>query len=110
MGKRRVDQPVGNHVGAHVDQPEFHIVVRRPGRGPIAPYRLVIVVAFTILIGGDQLWTAAQTGVDVDSALVRCLLAGTFAWLVLGWTNSILKTASPPRPAPADVDVTERAA
>jgi len=31
-------------------QPEFHIVVRRPGRGPLAPYRLTIVVAFITLI------------------------------------------------------------
>jgi hypothetical protein len=77
--------------------PEFHIVVRRPGRGPIAPYRLVIATAFAMIVGGGPLWTAAASGVAVDTALLRCLVAGAFAWLVLGRANAILKAATPPR-------------
>lgn len=76
--------------------PEFHIVVKRPGRGPLAPYRLTIATAFALAISGSQLWQAAETGYGVDMALARAGLAGLFAWLLTGKVNSILKAAEAP--------------
>lgn len=79
----------------HVDAPEFHIVVRRPGRGPLAPYRFAITVIFVMAISGTQLWEAAHGTASVDSALIRAGIAGLFAWVVVGRANSILKDATP---------------
>lgn len=86
----------------HVETPEFRIVVKRPGRGPLAPYRLTIAILFTMAISGSQLWAAAQTGMQVDAALVRAAVSGLFAWIVVGRANKILKNATPPaQPAEA---------
>lgn len=85
----------------HVDAPEFHIVVRRPGRGPLAPYRLAITIVFAMVISGAQLWAAAQGHTSVDAALIRAAIAGLFAWLVVGRANSILKGAGPSSRIPA---------
>jgi hypothetical protein len=76
--------------------PEFHLVVRRPGRGPLAPYRLVLVVMFTLATTGRSLWVAGVSGVNVDGALIRTAIAGVLAWIVLGRVNAILKSAAPP--------------
>lgn len=81
---------------AHAETPEFRIVVKRPGRGPLAPYRLTIAILFTMAVSGPQLWSAAQTGMYVDGALIRAAVAGLFAWLVVGRANKILKNATPP--------------
>jgi hypothetical protein len=81
----------------NVEIPEFHIVVRRPGRGPLAPYRFAIVILFIMAISGRQLIEAAQTGVNTDAVLIRSAIAGALAWFVLGRVNSILKAAAPPR-------------
>lgn len=81
----------------HAQQlPEFHIVVKRPGRGPLAPYRLAISILFALVISGTQIWAAAQTGDHVDETLIRFGVSGAFAWLVVGRINSILKAAAPP--------------
>ena len=82
---------------AEIDAPEFRIVVRRPGRGPIAPYRLLIVMLFVFAIVGRDLYAAAMTGANVDDALIRGAIAGIFAWFVLGRMNAILKQATPPK-------------
>jgi hypothetical protein len=84
-----------------VEVPEFHIVVKRPGRGPLAPFRFAVVIAFAFAIAGGDLYDAAQTGVGVDDALIRAGVAGVFAWFVLGMVNSILKhaTARPGTPS-----------
>lgn len=86
----------------HVDTPEFHLVVRRPGRGPLAPYRLSIAIVFAIAISGTRLWAAAHGTAPVDAALIMAAVAGTFAWLVVGRANAILKSAAPPKRTTAD--------
>lgn len=86
----------------HVDTPEFHIVVRRPGRGPLAPYRLSIAIVFAIAISATRLWAAAHGSAPVDGALLWAALAGAFAWFVVGRANAILKAASPPKRHPAE--------
>lgn len=83
-------------VHTHADAPEFHLVVRRTGRGPLAPYRLAISIVFAIAISGAQLWAAAHGRADIDRALILAGLAGLFAWLVVGRANAILKSASTP--------------
>lgn len=84
---------------------EFHIVVKRPGRGPLAPYRFAIATLFAIAVSWSHLWAAAETGIGVDMALGRAGLAGLFAWLLTGKVNSILKAAEPP-PQPVEDDRT----
>lgn len=83
------------------DLPEFHLVVRRPGRGPIAPYRFPTVVAFTMLVTGRELLHAAQTAEFVDEALLRSGVAGLLAWFVLGRVDTILKGAESSSTRPA---------
>ena len=87
---------------AHVDTPEFHIVVRRPGRGPLAPDRLSIAIVFAIAIAGTRLWAAAHGTAPVDAALLLAAIAGAFAWLVVGRANAILRAASPPKRPPTE--------
>lgn len=83
--------------------PEFRVVVRRTGRGPLAPYRFAVAISFALLIAGRDLLAAAEHGVGVDDALLRAGVAGLFAWVVLGVVNSILRQATPVRsPAVAD--------
>ena len=86
----------------HVDTPEFHIVVRRPGRGPLAPYRLSIAILFAFAVAGTRLWAAANGSTAVDGALLLAAIAGTFAWLVVGRANAILKAAAPPKRPPTE--------
>ena len=82
------------------DTPEFHIVVKRPGRrSPLAPYRFSISFAFALAVCGLPLWRAAETGHGIDDALLRIAGAGLFAWFVLGRINSILSSASRPNVA-----------
>lgn len=84
-----------------VELPEFHIVVRRPGRGPLAPYRFVIVIGFALALTWRDLWNAALAGTEADAGLARAAIAGTLAWFVLGRVNSILKGAQRPAARPA---------
>ncbi len=79
------------------DTPEFHIVVKRPGRrSPLAPYRFAITFAFAMAVCGLPLWEAAETGHGVDDALLRVAGAALFAWFVLGRINRILSSAPAP--------------
>lgn len=86
----------------HVDTPEFRLVVRRPGRGPLAPYRLSITIGFAMAIAGTRLWDAAHGSAPVDGALLLAAAAGAFAWLVVGRANAILRAAAPPHRPPTD--------
>ncbi len=77
--------------------PEFHVVVRhRNKRGPLGPYRLAMAVAFSMLVAGEQLLMAAQTGIGVDDALIRAALAAWFIWILAGVVSRILATAQRP--------------
>lgn len=90
-----------------VHAPEFHLVVKRASRrGPIAPYRLVITVAFALAVAGMPLWDAANSTVGVDSALLHVAGAGLFAWIVLGRVSAILGSASRPTPRVDEADDT----
>ena len=74
--------------------PQFHVVVRRHNRrGPLGPYRLAMAVAFSMLVAGEQLLMAAETGVGVDDALIRAALAAWFIWILAGIVSRILATA-----------------
>ncbi len=80
------------------ESPEFHIVVRRPGRrSPLAPYRFAITFAFAMAVCGMPLWEAVESGGSIDDALLRVGGAALFAWFVLGRINAILSSA--PQPA-----------
>lgn len=84
--------------------PEFHLVVRRPrGRGPLAPYRFALAVAFALVVAGRDLWDAAQNhpGAGLDAALLRAGVAALFIWILSGIVNGILASAGRPQ-APAD--------
>lgn len=77
------------------DAPEFHLVVRRPGRrSPLAPYRFVVTFLFAMGVCGLPLWEAVESGGSIDEPLLRLSGAALFAWFVLGRVNSIL--SSPP--------------
>lgn len=85
-----------------IDQPEFHIVVKRPNkRGPLAPYRFMITIVFALIMSGMPLWNALQTGHGLDPALLRWTGSAAFAWIVLGQINKILGSASVPTPPAA---------
>lgn len=73
------------------DLPEFRVVVKhRNRRGPLGPYRLVLSVAFALLIAGEDLLDAATTGVGTDAALIRATLAAWFVWILAGLVSRIL--------------------
>lgn len=73
--------------------PEFHIIVRRPGKGPIAPYRFAITVLFALLVAGPDLWEALHGLREIDDALIKSGIAGLMAWVVLGLADAILRSA-----------------
>lgn len=76
------------------DPPTFHLVVERPRRpGPLAPYRFVLAIAFATVIAGRPLWDAAETGVDLEPALLRAAGAAALMWFLSGQINRILATA-----------------
>jgi hypothetical protein len=78
------------------EQPQFHIVVRRPDkRGPLAPYRFALTVGFALALTGRSLWAAAMTGVGIDHALTIFGLVALLAWFVVGRISSILGAATP---------------
>ena len=86
------------------DAPEFHLVVRRPSRsGPLAPYRFMLSVGFTLLVAGQPIWYAIEDGVVSDRLLLQAGAAGFFMWVVSGIVNRILTESSTPLPG-ADVD------
>lgn len=79
--------------------PEFHIVVRRPGgRGPLGPYRLTLAVAFALVIAGNDLIAAAGSGLEIDRALIRAMVAAAFIWVLSGIVSRILGAGRPPAP------------
>lgn len=82
---------------------EYQVVIRRnSGRGPLAPHRLSLSLLFTLIVSGNSLLNAAQTGVDIDMAMIRAGVAALFAWMVVGHVSSILAAASaPPTPLPS---------
>lgn len=84
------------------DLPEFHIVVRRPNhKGPIAPYRMTLAVAFAMFVAGRELWHAVQSGTGYDDALIHAGAAAVFIWVLSGIVNSILTNGAPPsKPRP----------
>ena len=87
------------------ETPEFHVVVRHPNRrGPLGPYRLALAVGFSLLIAGSQLLEAASTGIGIDAALLRALMAAWFIWVLVGIVSRILaagRRAAPPTTTPA---------
>lgn len=79
------------------DTPEFHIVIKRPNRrGPLAPFRFIITVAFAFAVAGMPLWHATEAGQSVDAALIRAGVAALFSWIVVGRINKILASATMP--------------
>lgn len=83
--------------GATEELPEFHLVVRRPrGRGPLAPYRFALAVAFALAIAGRELWWAAIGEAELDAALLRAGVAALFIWIRSGVVNGILASAERP--------------
>jgi hypothetical protein len=75
--------------------PEFHLVVRRPNRrGPLAPYRFSIAIAFSMLMAGPRLWAALEVGAPIDGPLLHAIESGGFIWIVSGIVNKILATAT----------------
>ena len=80
------------------DLPEFHVVVRhRTRRGPLAPYRFSLTVAFAFAVSGMALWRATETGIDLDYAILRTAGSALFAWIVIGRISRILGSAALPR-------------
>lgn len=78
--------------------PEFHLVVRRRnGRGPLAPYRLALAVAFALAAAGRDLWAALHGRADVDAALLRAGVAALLVWVVAGAVDNVLAAGTPPR-------------
>lgn len=95
--------------GSVADQrtPEFDLVVRRrPGNGPLAPYRLVMTIGFALAVAGMPLWDSIETGNGLDEAMLRIGGAGVLMWVLSGHINRILAAASAPAstgvPQPSD--------
>lgn len=87
------------------DLPEFHLVVRRPSRrGPLAPYRFALTVAFALAVSGGDLWDAARgdSGASTDAVLLRAGVASLFIWVLSGIVNGILASATRPPAQPDD--------
>jgi hypothetical protein len=87
-----------------IDEPEFHIVVKRPRRaGPLAPYRFSLAVLFAALVSGRSIWYGIEMGVVSDDDLIRAGGAGLFMWVLSGIINRILASSAAPthrRPDP----------
>lgn len=66
--------------------------VKRPP-GPLAPWRLSIVVAVSAITTGQALLDAAQTGIQLDLALMRSFGVAFVLWIVLGKINRVLGDA-----------------
>ncbi|MFK7918553.1 MAG: hypothetical protein AB8G14_10775 [Ilumatobacter sp.] len=80
-------------------QPEFHIVVRHPGkRGPLGPYRLIMVVAVVLLVFGSTLWSMISTGNPDDGVLLRAGIVGLIVWITSGVVDSALAAADSATP------------
>lgn len=81
--------------------PQFRVVVTRPhGRGPLGPYRLVLAVAFAMMIAGERLWSVVRHGHADDGALLAAAAAGVFVWIVTTMINNILASATMPETTP----------
>ncbi len=63
---------------------------RRRGEGPLAPWRLSLSVAASIVFTGMPLVDAATTGIDVDTALLRSFGVAFLTWVALGALNRAL--------------------
>jgi len=77
----------GSGVSKKADKPE-----RLPG--PLAPWRLVIVVTVSALLTGSKLIDAVSSGVGVDFALMRSFGVAFIVWIALGIINKVLVTAT----------------
>lgn len=89
----------------HAPLPEFRVVVKHGnGRGPLAPYRFVLVAAIALLTAGLPLWQTMQYEGDVDTALLRFGGIGLFSWIVLGKIDKILAEAPNPPQSALDHD------
>ena len=87
MGKRSKDEDVETATdGGH----ETVVAVA----GPLAPWRLVLVVALAAVTTGMPLMHAAQTGVGLDMALLRSFGIAFLAWVALGRINRVLGRAA----------------
>ncbi|MEM1331863.1 MAG: hypothetical protein AAGG08_00265 [Actinomycetota bacterium] len=81
-------------VAADRDLPEFRIVVRRPNaRGPLAMYRLPIVVGVVAVVFGPTLWASVTGGSPDDGVLLRALLLGLLVWVTTGVVSRALGSA-----------------
>jgi len=58
--------------------------------GPLAPWRLCIVVGVSSLTTGMALVHAAQSGVGLDLALLRSFGIAFVIWIALGKINRVL--------------------
>jgi len=62
--------------------------------GPLAPWRLALVVALAAATTGMPLLDAAKTGVGLDLALLRSFGIAFLGWIALGRINHVLRQAS----------------
>lgn len=65
--------------------------------GPLAPWRLSIVVGIAAMTTGEPLIAAAETGSGLDMALLRSFGIAFLAWVALGKINRTLAQAEADR-------------
>ena len=63
--------------------------------GPLAPWRLSLVVALAAATTGMPLLRAASTGAQLDVALLRSFGIAFLAWIALGKINKVLAQVEP---------------
>ena len=85
MGKRSKDEDVDDESAAET----FTVLP-----GPLAPWRLCLVVALAAVTTGMPLVNAAKTGVGLDMALLRSFGIAFLAWVALGRINRVLGQAA----------------
>lgn len=74
--------------------PEYRIVVRHPGRrGPLGPYRLLMVVVVVVLVFGSSLWSMLSAMSPDDGVLLRAGVVGLLVWVTTGVVDKALASA-----------------
>ena len=71
------------------------VVVLRRLPGPLAPWRLSLVVALAAATTGMPLLRAASSGEQLDYALLRSFGIAFLAWIALGKINKVLGQVEP---------------
>ncbi|MGH9134082.1 MAG: hypothetical protein ACRDZZ_09110 [Ilumatobacteraceae bacterium] len=77
----------------------------RPLNGPLAPWRLVLVMLAVATTSGTPLLQSVRTGAGLDLALGRALVVAIVLWVLLGWIDRVLARAELERRA-AELDPT----